>query len=103
MVEMEETATILNNATYQSLVLMDEVGRGTSGEEGSSIAQSIVEYLCEKIKNRLHYFQPITLKLQILLKSFLTLKIFALMLKEKNGQIISYIMQKQGNNLNHSE
>lgn len=46
MVEMEETASILNNATSQSLVLMDEIGRGTSTIEGMAIARSVVEFLC---------------------------------------------------------
>jgi DNA mismatch repair protein MutS len=45
LVEMNETANILNNATRRSLILLDEVGRGTSTFDGLSIAWSLVEYL----------------------------------------------------------
>lgn len=50
MVEMSEVSYILNNATDRSLILLDEVGRGTATYDGLSIAWAIVEYLSEKFK-----------------------------------------------------
>ncbi|MCD6210883.1 MAG: DNA mismatch repair protein MutS [Methanophagales archaeon] len=50
MVEMSETANILNNATERSLVILDEIGRGTSTLDGLSIAWAVAEYVHDEIK-----------------------------------------------------
>lgn len=68
MVEMTETANILNNATENSLILMDEIGRGTSTFDGLSLAWSCAKYLAEEI-NALtlfatHYFEITVLEEQ---------------------------------------
>jgi len=61
MVEMTETATILNNATEQSLVLMDEIGRGTSTFDGLSLAWAAAHHMGEKVRAftmfATHYFE----------------------------------------------
>jgi DNA mismatch repair protein MutS len=52
MVEMLETATICRQATPRSLVVLDEVGRGTSSEDGQAIAQAVLEYLHDRVGAR---------------------------------------------------
>jgi DNA mismatch repair protein MutS len=52
MVEMSETADIVNNATERSLLILDEVGRGTSTYDGLAIARSVIEFIAERIQAR---------------------------------------------------
>jgi DNA mismatch repair protein MutS len=89
MVEMEETANILNSATYQSLVIMDEIGRGTSTYDGFSIAWAVVSYLHD-LKGRgvktlfaTHYHELTALEL-----SNPRVKNFNISVKEWKDQII---------------
>ena len=69
MVEMTETATILNNATEQSLVLMDEIGRGTSTFDGLSLAWAAAHHMGENVKAftlfATHYFELTALAQEI--------------------------------------
>lgn len=68
LVEMEETAHICQFATQKSLVILDEVGRGTSTFDGVAIAQAVVEYLFKKVKARClfatHYHELTNLESQ---------------------------------------
>ncbi len=89
MVEMEETANILNNATHKSLVIMDEIGRGTSTFDGLSIAWAVAEYLHD-LKNRgvktlfaTHYHE-----LTELARTKPRVKNFNIAVKEWNDEII---------------
>ena len=89
MVEMNETANILNNATPDSLILLDEVGRGTSTFDGLSIAWALVEYLHEKprIKARTlfatHYHE-----LNELANRFARVCNYRIQVKEHKGKVI---------------
>ena len=66
MVEMNEVAQILKYATKNSLIILDEVGRGTSTFDGMSIAHAVMEYIHDRIKAKTlfatHYHQPIALE-----------------------------------------
>jgi len=66
LVEMEETALICSQATRKSLVILDEVGRGTSTFDGLAIAQAVVEHICSNVQARClfatHYHELTALK-----------------------------------------
>ncbi|HEY5040295.1 MAG TPA: DNA mismatch repair protein MutS, partial [bacterium] len=87
MVEMVETANILNHATSKSLLILDEVGRGTSTFDGVSIAWAVVEYIAKKIKARTlfatHYHE-----LTRLSTSYPNVKNFNIAVREWNEQIL---------------
>lgn len=86
MVEMNETAYILNSATEKSLILLDEIGRGTSTYDGVAIAWSVAEYIATKIKARTifatHYHE-----LNVMPKSIEQIKNYRITLSEENGEI----------------
>lgn len=69
MVEMTEVAEILSNATNRSLVILDEIGRGTSTFDGISIAKSVAEYISQKIRAKTlfatHYHELITMEKEL--------------------------------------
>ena len=89
MVEMNETSNILNNLSERSLILLDEVGRGTSTYDGVSIAWAISEYIHEY-----PLFKPKTLfathyhELNRMTEQFDRIKNFNVSVKELNGKVI---------------
>lgn len=89
MVEMIETATILNQATPKSFVILDEVGRGTSTYDGLAIAWAVIEHLYKTNKCRVlfatHYRELTKLKEEIPEIRCSTLKV-----QEWNGEVIFY-------------
>ncbi|WCR58994.1 MAG: DNA mismatch repair protein MutS [Wolbachia endosymbiont of Ctenocephalides felis wCfeF] len=87
MVEMIETATIVNQATDRSLVILDEIGRGTGVYDGLSIAQAVIEHIHNVNKCRAifatHYHE-----LTKVSKYLKNVKCFCVKIKEWNGEVI---------------
>ncbi|MFC1810124.1 DNA mismatch repair protein MutS [Patescibacteria group bacterium] len=96
MVEMQEAANILNNATERSLIILDEIGRGTSTYDGVSIAWAITEYIHNTIKAKTlfasHYHELIEV-----VQSLPHAKNLSVAVKEKDdGVIFLYKLQEGG-------
>ena len=102
MVEMTEASDILNNISPRSLVLFDELGRGTSTYDGISIAWAIVEYIHENAKGRArtlfatHYHE-----LNEMEKSFSRIKNFNVAVREVDKKVI-FVRKLQPGGSNHS-
>jgi len=86
MVEMIETACILNSATNRSFILLDEIGRGTSTYDGVAIAWAVAEYIATKIKARCifatHYHE-----LNVMTQTYPMIKNYRITISENNGEI----------------
>jgi DNA mismatch repair protein MutS len=88
MVEMLETAAILNNMTPRSLILLDEIGRGTSTFDGMSIAWAIVEYIHERGGGAKTLFATHYHELNELEENYKRVKNFHIAVKESDGKIL---------------
>ncbi|MBQ0086331.1 MAG: DNA mismatch repair protein MutS [Bacteroidales bacterium] len=88
MVEMTESAAILNNISQRSLVLLDEIGRGTSTFDGMSIAWAIVEYLHEKGQGAKTIFATHYHELNELEEKFPRVHNYNISVKESDGKVI---------------
>jgi len=86
LVEMEETATICTQATKNSLIILDEVGRGTSTHDGIALAQAIIEYLVQTINAKTlfatHYHELTELE-----ENFASIKNYNMLCKRINNQL----------------
>lgn len=86
MVEMVETAYILNSASEKSLILLDEIGRGTSTYDGVAIAWSVAEFIATKVKARCifatHYHE-----LNVMTNTYPQIKNYRITISEENGEI----------------
>ncbi|MDX9695529.1 MAG: DNA mismatch repair protein MutS [Bacteroidales bacterium] len=97
MVEMHEAASILNNLSHRSLILLDEIGRGTSTYDGISIAWAMAEYIHEhptakaKTLFATHYHE-----LNEMEKSFSRIKNYNVSIKELNDKVIFLRKLKRG-------
>jgi len=96
MVEMNETASILNNLSDRSLVLLDEIGRGTSTYDGISIAWAMVEYLHENKMRAKTIFATHYHELNEMENSFSRVKNYNIAIVESNNKIVFLRKLKRG-------
>jgi DNA mismatch repair protein MutS len=96
MVEMNETASILNNLSDRSLVLLDEIGRGTSTYDGISIAWAMVEYLHENKLRAKTLFATHYHELNEMENSFTRVRNYCVSIKELNNKVIFLRTLKRG-------
>lgn len=96
MVEMNETASILNNLSERSLILLDEIGRGTSTYDGISIAWAMVEYLHENRLRAKTLFATHYHELNEMENSFSRIKNYCVSIKELNNKVIFLRKLKRG-------
>jgi DNA mismatch repair protein MutS len=96
MVEMNETASILNNLSERSLVLLDEIGRGTSTYDGISIAWAMVEFLHENKLRAKTLFATHYHELNEMENSFSRIRNYNVSIKELNNKVIFLRKLKRG-------
>jgi DNA mismatch repair protein MutS len=96
MVEMNETASILNNLSENSLILLDEIGRGTSTYDGVSIAWAIAEYLHEHPTKAKTLFATHYHELNEMMERFDRIKNYNVSVKESGKNIIFIRILKEG-------
>ena len=101
MVEMNETASILNNLSKNSLILLDEIGRGTSTYDGISIAWSIAEYIHQHNTKAKTLFATHYHELNEMTNQYERIKNYNVSIKRKNGEVIFMRTLKEGGS-NHS-
>lgn len=101
MVEMNETAAILNNLTARSLVLLDEIGRGTSTYDGVSIAWSIAEYLHQHPHRALTLFATHYHELNAMQERFSRIVNLNVTVREVDGRIV-FLRKLAPGGSNHS-
>jgi DNA mismatch repair protein MutS len=96
MVEMNETASILNNLSERSLILLDEIGRGTSTYDGISIAWAMVEYLHENKLRAKTLFATHYHELNEMETSFSRVRNYNISIRELNNKVIFLRKLKRG-------